>query len=106
MDELLRLRCTVHIDHIDADVLHLLIHHPRHDTHHHDGEYEDNLRHERVAPNLQEFLLKQILYHSRVLNFLSETTSSMAVMPMRTDTSGSTSWKPTPIIISLRMAWI
>ena len=54
LDQLLRLGGMVYVHHIYADVLHLLVHHPRHDTHDHDGEYEDNLRHERVAAYLQE----------------------------------------------------
>ena len=54
---LLTLGRMVVVDHADADVLHLLVHHPRHDAHDHDGEHEDELGQKQVATYLQELLL-------------------------------------------------
>jgi hypothetical protein len=64
MDEPERTWRPVVIDHHHLDVLDLHVHHPRHDTHNHDGEYHDELRQESVPPDLNEFFLQQIFQHS------------------------------------------
>ena len=51
---------TVQVHHIDTDVLHLHIHHPRHDAHDHDGEDKDQFGQKRVAANLQKLFLYEI----------------------------------------------
>ena len=48
---------VVNIYHADADVLHLLVHDPRHDAHNHDGEHDDEPGQEGVAPDLQKLFL-------------------------------------------------
>ena len=58
--ELAREGGAVVVDHIHTDVFHLLVHHPRHDTNHHDGEDDDETRQKRIAPNLQKLLLYEI----------------------------------------------
>ena len=63
VNKLLRTHGTVVVDNADADVLHLLIHHPWDDAHHHDGKQEDEARQERVAPYLQELFLEEIFQH-------------------------------------------
>ena len=59
MHQLLRAHGTVVIDHVDTDILHLHVHHPRHDTHDHDGEHDDETRQKPVAPYLQELLMDE-----------------------------------------------
>ena len=45
----LRLDGMVDVDNFDTDVLHLHLHHPRHDTHDHDGEQDDEPRQKGIA---------------------------------------------------------
>ena len=158
MHQLLGAHGAVVVHHIDADVLHLLVHHPRHDAHDDNGEQKNETGQETVAPYLKKLFLYEELNHfsfftfsppgpsrkegslwavrlppkggirggpysslftlhsslftfhfslfhsSLTLNFLSETTSRKSVMPVRMDTSRTTSPMPTPMIISLRMA--
>ena len=63
MNQTLALDGTVIVNHTDTDILDLLIHHPRHDTHDDNRKHENELGQERVAPYLQEFLLYEIFEH-------------------------------------------
>ena len=65
MQELLTGGGTIVVHDVHADVLYLLVHHPRHDAHHHDGEDEDDFGHEGVAANLQEFLPDEVFDHGK-----------------------------------------
>ena len=56
----LRLHGVVNVNHIYHDVLHFHLHHPRHDTHDHDGEHDDEFRKKRIAAYLQELFLYEI----------------------------------------------
>ena len=61
--ESLAQRGAVVVDNAHADVLHFLVHHPRHHAHYHYGERNDKSGQEGVAPYLQELFLYEILYH-------------------------------------------
>ena len=56
MDYLLRAGGTIVIDHIDHNILHFHIHHPRRNAHNHDGKHEYEFGQKRITANLQELL--------------------------------------------------
>ena len=61
-------RRTVIVHHIHTDILHLLIHHPGHDAHDHDGKHDDETGQKTIAPYLKKLLMYEVAYHvTRVL---------------------------------------
>jgi hypothetical protein len=63
VNQSLRHRRTIKVNHIDHDALHFHVHHPWQNTHYHDGENDDEAGQKRVATNLRELFLYEISEH-------------------------------------------